>query len=44
MNGPILNLQQMINFDNSESDYSESNKISEMNESKLTEDEHNNTP
>ena len=38
MNGPILNLQQMINFDNSESDYSESNKISEMNESKLTED------
>ena len=27
MNGPILNLQQMINFDNSESDYSESNKI-----------------
>ncbi len=31
-------ISTMINFDNSES-----YKISEMNESKLTEDEHNNT-
>ena len=41
MNGPIFNLQQMDNFENTDSDYSESNKISENNESELNEDEIN---